>query len=96
MKKVQYSLAFYIYFLIGAVSAGVLVLFVINSGYALSALREQTYMTTHGTLSMYSSYIEDGFENAQRFLSGFAYNVEYLPKINSDSTLDRYTALTRG
>ncbi len=95
MKKVQYSLAFYIYFLIGAVSAGVLVLFVINSGYALSALREQTYMTTHGTLSMYSSYIEDGFENAQRFLSGFAYNDEYLPKINSDSTLDRYTALTR-
>lgn len=95
MKRIQHSFAFYIYLLIGIVSAGVLVLFIVNSGYALSALREQTYITTHKTLSMYSDYIEDSFNNAQSFLSSFAYKDEDLPKINSDDQLTRYIALTR-
>ncbi len=95
MKRFQHSLAFYIYLFIGIVSAGILALFFVSSGYALSALREQTYITTHKTLSMYSDYIEESFSNAQSFLSSFAYNDEDLPKINSDDQLTRYIALTR-
>ena len=95
MNKNQHSFAFYIYLLIGVVAAGVLALFIINSGYALSALREQTYITTHKTLSIYSDYIKDSLDNAQQFLSGFAYNDEDLPKISSEDLLTRYTAFTR-
>ena len=95
MKQPKYSLAFYIYIMIIVIAAGVLGLFLLSNGYAVSALRVQTYNMTHQTLSMYSSYIDESFNNAQRFLSGFGYNDEDLPLINSENGLSRYTALAR-
>ena len=67
MKQPKYSLAFYIYIMIIVIAAGVLGLFLLSNGYAVSALRVQTYNMTHQTLSMYSSYIDESFNNAQRF-----------------------------
>ena len=71
MKQPKYSLAFYIYMYdYRHCRRGVLGLFLLSNGYAVSALRVQTYNMTHQTLSMYSSYIDESFNNAQRFLSG--------------------------
>ncbi len=39
MKQPEYSLAFYIYIMIIVIAAGVLGLFLLSNGYAVSALR---------------------------------------------------------
>ena len=95
MKKQQPSLAFRLYLIISLIAVGILTIFMITYLYAVSALRTQVFRTNQATLSMYSDLVGTSFYNAERFLSGFAYNDPDVASLQSDDTLARYLALSR-
>lgn len=95
MKKTKPSLASRLYWIIGLIAVGIVSIFITTYSYAVSALRTQVFKTNQATLSMYADMITVSFDNAERFLSGFAYNDPDVGALESDEILTRYVSLAR-
>ena len=95
MKKQKPSLASRLYLIIGLISVGIVSIFILTYVYAVSALRNQAFRTNQATLSMYSDLVTTSFNNAEKFLSGFAYNDPDVAALQNDNNLTRYLALAR-
>lgn len=95
MKKTKPSLASQLYLVLALLSLGAAGIFIMTYTYAVAALREQVFLTNQTTLSMYSDLLTVSFQNAERFLSGFAFNDSDLALMQDEDPLTRNLATYR-